>query len=203
MRCGTLLRLTWKKGANRLQLVHREALLVYEQLSVSPSDRVLPGQSVAEGVLCDNTSAAFGQVGTCSLREVLDVTLRRSGGARSARTSCRADSALSDGLLDGGTVTTTTPLGSQVLGVVGTLEMPPSFCRAWIRLGSRMELLYFKMAKHMEEAQIVDGDVASYAASKPRWAGRAKLSWRKTKSGRRRARQVGSGGTRSSLPTIV
>eukprot|EP00971_Amphidinium_carterae_P146631 2906263-Amphidinium_carterae.2 len=47
----------------------------------------------------------------------------------------------------------------------------------------------------------VDGDVACYAASQPQWTSRAKLSWRMTKSGRRRARRVGSGSTLSSLPT--
>eukprot|EP00971_Amphidinium_carterae_P136848 2711476-Amphidinium_carterae.1 len=55
------------------------------------------------------------------------------------------------------------------------------------------------MAKHLEE---VDEDVASYAAFQPKWTSSAKLSWRKTKSGRRRARRVGSRGTRSSLPTL-
>eukprot|EP00971_Amphidinium_carterae_P326523 6457376-Amphidinium_carterae.1 len=38
---------------------------------------------------------------------------------------------------------------------------------------------YLKVAKHMEEFDD--------AASQPRWTSRAKLSWRKTKSGRRRA----------------
>eukprot|EP00971_Amphidinium_carterae_P137698 2729327-Amphidinium_carterae.2 len=55
------------------------------------------------------------------------------------------------------------------------------------------------MVKHIGE---VDTDVAMYAASQPKGASRAKLSWRKTKTGRRRERQVGSGGTRSSLPTV-
>eukprot|EP00971_Amphidinium_carterae_P102425 2027861-Amphidinium_carterae.1 len=56
MRCGTLLHQPLKKGRKT----------VPEQLSVSPWDQVLPGQSVPEGVLRDNTSAIFGQAGTCS-----------------------------------------------------------------------------------------------------------------------------------------
>eukprot|EP00971_Amphidinium_carterae_P033089 651424-Amphidinium_carterae.1 len=40
----------------------------------------LPGQSVPEGVVRDNTSAAFVQVGTCSADEISGVTQRRSGG---------------------------------------------------------------------------------------------------------------------------
>eukprot|EP00971_Amphidinium_carterae_P180552 3580938-Amphidinium_carterae.1 len=55
------------------------------------------------------------------------------------------------------------------------------------------------MAKHVEE---VDKDVASHTASQPRWTSRARLRWRKTKTGRRRACRIGSGGTRSNLPTI-
>eukprot|EP00971_Amphidinium_carterae_P202165 4011374-Amphidinium_carterae.1 len=51
----------------------------------------------------------------------------------------------------------------------------------------------------MEE---VDEDAASYAASQPKWTSRARPRWQKTKTGRRHARQVASGGTRSSLPTI-
>eukprot|EP00971_Amphidinium_carterae_P200050 3970377-Amphidinium_carterae.1 len=54
------------------------------------------------------------------------------------------------------------------------------------------------MARHMEE---VDEDVASYAAFQPKWPSRTKLSWGEAKTGRTRARCVGSGGTRSSLPT--
>eukprot|EP00971_Amphidinium_carterae_P042028 825674-Amphidinium_carterae.2 len=56
-----------------------------------------------------------------------------------------------------------------------------------------------EMAKHFEE---VNEDVASHAASQPKWNSRAKLSWRKTQTGRRRARRVGSGVTRSSLPIV-
>eukprot|EP00971_Amphidinium_carterae_P220519 4377917-Amphidinium_carterae.1 len=52
---------------------------VPEQLSVSPSDQELPGQSVPEDVVHDNTSAAFVQVGTFSAGEVLGVAQRRSG----------------------------------------------------------------------------------------------------------------------------
>eukprot|EP00971_Amphidinium_carterae_P231046 4584815-Amphidinium_carterae.1 len=51
----------------------------------------------------------------------------------------------------------------------------------------------------MEE---VDEDVASHVVSQTRWTSRARLRWRKTKTGRRRAHRVGSGGARSSLPTI-
>eukprot|EP00971_Amphidinium_carterae_P149624 2966438-Amphidinium_carterae.1 len=43
--------------------------------------------------------------------------------------------------------------------------------------------------------------VASYAASRLKRTSRAKLSWRKKKTGRRRARRAGSGVTQSSLPT--
>eukprot|EP00971_Amphidinium_carterae_P254809 5058270-Amphidinium_carterae.2 len=59
--------------------------------------------------------------------------------------------------------------------------------------------IYLAMAAHAKE---VDEDVGRYAASQPKWTSRAKLSWRKTKNGRRRARRVGSGVTQSSLPTI-
>eukprot|EP00971_Amphidinium_carterae_P046114 907741-Amphidinium_carterae.1 len=54
-------------------------------------------------------------------------------------------------------------------------------------------------AKHFEE---VNEDVAGYAASHPKSTSRAKHSWRRTVSGRRRARRVGSGLLRSSLPTV-
>eukprot|EP00971_Amphidinium_carterae_P098167 1942057-Amphidinium_carterae.1 len=60
-----------------------------------PGVTMLPGQSVPEGVLRDNTSAVFGQVGTCSAGDVLGVTHWRSGGTRSAHTFCRVYSALS------------------------------------------------------------------------------------------------------------
>eukprot|EP00971_Amphidinium_carterae_P174326 3455663-Amphidinium_carterae.1 len=52
---------------------------VPEQLSVTPSDQVLPGQSVPEDVVRDDTSAALVQVGTFSAGEVLGVAQRRSG----------------------------------------------------------------------------------------------------------------------------
>eukprot|EP00971_Amphidinium_carterae_P091876 1818770-Amphidinium_carterae.1 len=58
---------------------------------------------------------------------------------------------------------------------------------------------YLQAAKHFDE---VDQDVASYEASHPTWISRAKLGWSKTKTGRRRARRVGSGGARYSLPTV-
>eukprot|EP00971_Amphidinium_carterae_P274694 5451092-Amphidinium_carterae.2 len=66
----------------------------------------------------------------------------------------------------------------------------PKLCRAWDRHGD--------LAKHFEE---VDEDVAHYAASQPKWTNRAKLSWRKTKTGRRRARRGGSGGSTRSTGT--
>eukprot|EP00971_Amphidinium_carterae_P299197 5944125-Amphidinium_carterae.1 len=52
---------------------------------------------------------------------------------------------------------------------------------------------YLRAANHFEE---LERDVASHAASHPKWItviSRAKLSWRKTKTGRRRARRVGWG----------
>eukprot|EP00971_Amphidinium_carterae_P329589 6462153-Amphidinium_carterae.1 len=49
---------------------------------------------------------------------------------------------------------------------------------------------YLKAANHFGE---LERDVASYAASHPKWISRAKLTWRKTKTGRRGARRVGSG----------
>eukprot|EP00971_Amphidinium_carterae_P257232 5106625-Amphidinium_carterae.1 len=55
------------------------------------------------------------------------------------------------------------------------------------------------MAKHMEE---LDEDMASCATSCLIRTNRAKLSWRRTKTGMRRARRVESGDTRSSLPAI-
>eukprot|EP00971_Amphidinium_carterae_P028352 558302-Amphidinium_carterae.1 len=61
-----------------------------------------------------------------------------------------------------------------------------------------MEIL-LESGDHHEE---LERDVASHAASRPKWISRATLSWRKTKTGRRRARRVGSGVTRSSLPTV-
>eukprot|EP00971_Amphidinium_carterae_P065149 1291292-Amphidinium_carterae.1 len=50
--------------------------------------------------------------------------------------------------------------------------------------------------KHFEEVSV---DVASYAN---KWTSKAKLSWWKTKIGRRRARRVGSGFAQSTLPTV-
>eukprot|EP00971_Amphidinium_carterae_P292488 5806566-Amphidinium_carterae.1 len=58
---------------------------------------------------------------------------------------------------------------------------------------------YLEMTKHCEE---VNEDVASHIASHPKWTSRAKLSWRRTRTGRRRARGVGSGVTQSSLHTV-
>eukprot|EP00971_Amphidinium_carterae_P272410 5406818-Amphidinium_carterae.1 len=58
---------------------------------------------------------------------------------------------------------------------------------------------YLNAAKHFEE---LERDVASHRASHPNWISSAKLSWRKIKTGRRRARRVGSGGTQSNLPTV-
>eukprot|EP00971_Amphidinium_carterae_P263980 5237110-Amphidinium_carterae.1 len=46
------------------------------------------------------------------------------------------------------------------------------------------------MAKHIGE---VDTDIARHAASQPKWTSRAKLSRRRTKTGRRCARLVESG----------
>eukprot|EP00971_Amphidinium_carterae_P335633 6471598-Amphidinium_carterae.1 len=72
--------------------------------------------------------------------------------------------------------------------------------QAFVERGFATELeewnFYTDLAKHFEE---VDEDVASYVAYQPKWTNRAKLSWRKTKTGRRRARQ----GTRSSLPAVA
>eukprot|EP00971_Amphidinium_carterae_P000185 3905-Amphidinium_carterae.1 len=45
--------------------------------------------------------------------------------------------------------------------------------------------------------------VAKYTASRPNWYRIARLCWRKAKTGRRRARLVGSGGTRSSVPFVA
>eukprot|EP00971_Amphidinium_carterae_P025003 493789-Amphidinium_carterae.1 len=45
-------------------------------------------------------------------------------------------------------------------------------------------------------------DVASFTPSCLKKTSRVKLSWSKTKTGRRRARRLGSGVTESSLPTI-
>eukprot|EP00971_Amphidinium_carterae_P039166 769811-Amphidinium_carterae.2 len=58
------------------------------------------------------------------------------------------------------------------------------------------------MELRLKHIQKVDEDVTSQAASQPKWTSRARLRWRKTKTGRRCARRVGSGGARSSLPTI-
>eukprot|EP00971_Amphidinium_carterae_P017099 337521-Amphidinium_carterae.1 len=55
---------------------------------------------------------------------------------------------------------------------------------------------------HTSYGEEVDEDVASCAASCLKRTSRAKLSWRKTNTGRRHARRVGSGVTQSSLPTI-
>eukprot|EP00971_Amphidinium_carterae_P259380 5146996-Amphidinium_carterae.1 len=53
---------------------------------------------------------------------------------------------------------------------------------------------YLTAANHFAE---LERDVASHAASHPNWISRAKLT-----TGRRRARRVGSGGSRSSLRTV-
>eukprot|EP00971_Amphidinium_carterae_P314541 6252040-Amphidinium_carterae.1 len=75
-----LLGLTLKKGANRLQLVHGEAFwrtrTVFQELFGPGGTR----QSVPEGILCNSTSAVFGQVGTCSAGSFLGGTHRQSGG---------------------------------------------------------------------------------------------------------------------------
>eukprot|EP00971_Amphidinium_carterae_P022386 441422-Amphidinium_carterae.1 len=60
--------------------------------------------------------------------------------------------------------------------------------------------IYLDTAKHMEE---LEQDVARHAASCPTWHSKARLCGRKMKTGRRRARCVGSGGTRSSLPSVA
>eukprot|EP00971_Amphidinium_carterae_P136106 2696984-Amphidinium_carterae.1 len=78
MRCGTLLRLTRKRGED----CHK-------------SDRELPGRQADKH---DNTSAAFELVGTCSAAsagEVFGVPHRRPGDTRSAHPVCRENSALS------------------------------------------------------------------------------------------------------------
>eukprot|EP00971_Amphidinium_carterae_P250492 4973022-Amphidinium_carterae.1 len=75
--------------------------------------------------------------------------------------------------------------------------------RAWIRHRvRRMELLQgnASMAKHIEEVDTDVGCVSSQIIW-AKWTSRAKLSWRRTKAGKRRARLVGSGGTRPRLPT--
>eukprot|EP00971_Amphidinium_carterae_P203292 4034246-Amphidinium_carterae.2 len=59
------------------------------------------------------------------------------------------------------------------------------------------------MAKHMEE---LGEDVASYAASCVKRTSRgcrAELSWRKTKTGRRRARRIASGVTQSTNRSVI
>eukprot|EP00971_Amphidinium_carterae_P008264 163284-Amphidinium_carterae.1 len=66
--------------------------------------------------------------------------------------------------------------------------------KLWVRM------FYLATAKHTEK---FDQDVACYAASGLKWHSRARLRWRKMKTGRKRARRVGSGGARSSLPSVA
>eukprot|EP00971_Amphidinium_carterae_P348987 6490780-Amphidinium_carterae.2 len=81
------------------------------------------------------------------------------------------------------------------LGDIGALKVPPS-----LRVQSVDSPQKKKMKKkHMEE---VEQDVVQHTASRPNWFRGAKLRWLRATTGRRRARRVGSGGTRSSLPTI-
>eukprot|EP00971_Amphidinium_carterae_P257326 5108328-Amphidinium_carterae.2 len=54
------------------------------------------------------------------------------------------------------------------------------------------------MAKHFEE---VDEDVASYAASQPKWTNRAKLCWRKDQNREMVDREAP--GPESRLPTVA
>eukprot|EP00971_Amphidinium_carterae_P328670 6460663-Amphidinium_carterae.1 len=60
----------WCSASSDVEEGHKQVVTcspdVLEQLSVSPTDQVLPGQLVPKGVLRDNTSAVFGQAGTCS-----------------------------------------------------------------------------------------------------------------------------------------
>eukprot|EP00971_Amphidinium_carterae_P267674 5310069-Amphidinium_carterae.1 len=56
-RSGTPLRLRWKRALTGCNLF-TGPFWCTRQLSVSPSDQELPGQSVPEGVVRDNTSAA-------------------------------------------------------------------------------------------------------------------------------------------------
>eukprot|EP00971_Amphidinium_carterae_P033090 651424-Amphidinium_carterae.2 len=57
----------------------------------------------------------------------------------------------------------------------------PRFCRAWIRLRRRMELLLRIGEAHGRGCHTVQ----------PKWTSRARPRWGKTKTGRRRARGVG------------
>eukprot|EP00971_Amphidinium_carterae_P318253 6326008-Amphidinium_carterae.1 len=154
MRCGTLLHLTLRRGANRLQLVHGEAFWCTRTTFEEPFG---PGVALSIRSRVRFVQQHFSAIG------------RYSVGPH---------------LLPSG-------LGFVRKGAVGLLYLMTS---------SGLQKPLLDLAKHFEE---VDEDVARYAASQPKWTNRAKLGWRKTKTGRRRACRGGSGGARSSLPAVA
>eukprot|EP00971_Amphidinium_carterae_P278824 5535301-Amphidinium_carterae.1 len=84
------------------------------------------------------------------------------------------------------------------LGDLEPTKCPHAFAAHGCASGMEEWNFYLDTTKRMAE---VDEDVASYAASCLKRS-RAKLSWRKTKTVRRRERRLAWGVTKSSLPTI-